>query len=185
MYALPGPGSRPSGGTDPVQQSTGELLADIFSTASAVRGQGRGGPDQMDWPVHTNPSTGSTGSRIETGDVNSSAPASVHEEDTAPVGNSNAPGVWLDFLSAPTAAGVSSGNDDGSVPHHNSTPRVSSASTPVVQAHTPVTEGSDTGGRASTSGPSSELQLFGMQPRGGGDAETVEDKQGSGRAGDV
>lgn len=175
MYVpTPGSGSGQGGGADPSQQNTGELLADIFSTSSAVRGRGA---DQMDWPVHGQSSSG--GGRVESGEV---TPASAHEEDP-PVGNNpNTPGVWLDFLSTP-AAGVSSptsANDNGNVSHPNV---ISSASTPAAQAQTPVVEDNAGEASASTTGPG--LRLYGMEPgdrenAAPPDAEEIEEQQESG-----
>jgi len=176
MYApSPGPGSRPGGGAGPSEQNAGELLPDIFSSASAARGRG------TEWPGHS--SSGSNGGRAESGEVNPTSPAPANEED-APVGkNSNASDVWLDFLSPQTAtARVSSptpAKDNGNVSHRT----ISSASTPARQAQTHVTEdgvNGDTGGKASAAA----LGLFRMGPRGQ-DAEThgaeeMEDQQESG-----
>lgn len=174
MYApSPGPGSRPGGGPGPSEQNATELLADIFSSASAARGRG------TEWPGHS--SSGSSGGRGESGEVNSTTPASAPEEDTTVGKNPNAPGVWLDFLSPPTtAARVASPKDNGNVSHRS----ISSVSTPARQAQTPVKEdgvNGDAGGRASAAA----LGLFRMGPGGGDDAETrgaekKEDQQESG-----
>ena len=166
MYApSPGPGSRPSGGAGPSEQNAGELLADIFSATSAARGRG------TEWPGHS--SSGSSGGRAESGEVNATTPASAHEEDASAGKNSNAPGVWLDFLSTSNAAGVSPptpANDNGNAPRRNAS-AMSSVSTPARQAQTPVNEdgvNGDAGGRASASA----LGLFRMGQGGGEDVET-------------
>jgi hypothetical protein len=172
MYASPAPGS--VGGADPTQQNAGELLADIFSSASAARGRG------TDWPVPGHSSSGSSGGRAESGEVNATTPvsASAHEEDASVGKNSNPPGVWLDFLSAPTTAGVSSPtspNDNGNVPHRNN------MSSPALQAATEASASGDAGGRTSSSG----LGLFGMESGDGEGAKAhgakeTEDQQQSG-----
>jgi hypothetical protein len=174
MYASsPGPGSGSGGGADPPQQSAGELLAEIFSATSSSRGR-----DQLDWPVHGHPSSGSSGGRVDGGEANSAAASAPTREEDAPVANNdNGPGVWLDFLSASTATSPS---DNGNAPHRNA--RITSAPTSASQTRTPVPEGS-----ASGDADASGLALFKMEPGDSNDADprgggSIEDRQKSGDA---
>jgi hypothetical protein len=175
MYTpSPGPGTGSGGSAD---QSAGELLAEIFSATSSSRAR-----DQLDWPVHGHPSSGSSGGSGEANSAGTSAP--TREED-APAANSvNSAGVWLDFLSASTATSPASTTDNGTAPHRNA--RITSTSTPVPQTRTPVTEGSGSG-VVDASGTGSGLALFKMEPGNSNDGDpriggSIEDRQKSGDA---
>ena len=133
-------------------------------------GSGQGGiSNEHDGTKLLNDIFGSTSAARGSGDANST---SVREENGSVGGNSNASGVWLDFLSTPTGVGATSSttpNDNGNVSLRNAASKLSSDSTSVSQVPSPVTEASASGN--TVEGVSlSGLGLFEMST--GGDEDT-------------